>query len=87
MTIQLPYYLKLFNPDKTTIYYQIPFFVYVNSFKDIVDQVERFVADNYVQYMRKTHGDFSRFKYGTNEGAETKAEFEYNIQNENREGQ
>ena len=58
MTIQLLYYIKLFNPDKTTVYNQIPFFVYANSFKDIVDQVERFVADNYVQFMRKTHGDF-----------------------------
>jgi hypothetical protein len=58
MTIQLLYYLKLFNPDKTTLYHQIPFFVYANSFKDIVDQVERFVAYDYVQYMRKTHGDF-----------------------------
>ena len=58
MTIQLLYYIKLFNPDKTTVYNQIPFFVYANSFKDIVDQVERFVADDYVKYMRKTYGDF-----------------------------
>jgi hypothetical protein len=45
MTLQLPYYLKLFNPDKTIIYHQIPFFLSSNSFKDIVYQGERFVAD------------------------------------------
>ena len=69
MTLQLPYYLKLFNPDKTIIYHQIPS---SNSFKDIVYQGERFVADYDVQYMRKTHEDFSRFKYGTREGLKQK---------------
>ena len=78
MTIQLPYYLKLYSTDKTTISNQIHFFVAGDSFKDIVDQVDRFVAD-YIQYMRKTHGEFSRFEYGTNEGMKTEAEFEYNI--------
>ncbi|MDF2737549.1 MAG: hypothetical protein K0S93_1406 [Nitrososphaeraceae archaeon] len=78
MTIQLPYYLKLYSTDKTTVFNQIHFFVSGDSFKDIVDQVDRFVAD-YVQYMRKTHGEFSRFEYGTSEGLKTKAEFEYNI--------
>jgi hypothetical protein len=78
MTIQLLYYLKLYNTDKTTVFNQIHFFVSGDSFKDIVDQVDRFVAD-YIQYMRKTHGEFSRFEYGTNEGLKTKAEFEYNI--------
>lgn len=78
MTIQLPYYLKLYSTDKTTIANQIHFFVSGDSFKDIVDQVDRFVAD-YIQYMRKTHGEFSRFEYGINEGMKTEAEFEYNI--------
>jgi hypothetical protein len=78
MTIQLPYYLKLYSTDKTTISNQIHFFVSGDSFKDIVDQVDRFVAD-YIQHMRKTHGEFSRFEYGTNEGMKTEAEFEYNI--------
>ena len=72
MTLQLPYYLKLFNPDKTIIYHQIPFFLSSNSFKDIVYQGERFVADYDVQYMRKIHGYFSRFKYGTREGLKQK---------------
>ena len=67
MTIQLLYYLKLYSTDKTTIFNQIHFFVSGDSFKDIVDQVDRFVAD-YIQYMRKTHGEFSRFEYGTSEG-------------------
>ena len=78
MTIQLPYYLKLYGTDKTTIFNQIHFFVSGDSFKDIVDQVDRFVAD-YIQYMRKTHGEFSKFEYGTSEGLKTEAEFEYNI--------
>jgi hypothetical protein len=78
MTIQLPYYLKLYSTDKTTVFNQIHFFVSGDSFKDIVDQVDRFVAD-YIQYMRKTHGEFSRFEYGTSEGMKTEAEFEYNI--------
>jgi hypothetical protein len=78
MTIQLPYYIKLYSTDKTTVFNQIHFFVSGDSFKDIVDQVDRFVAD-YVQYMRKTHGEFSRFEYGASEGLKTKAEFEYNI--------
>ena len=78
MTIQLPYYLKLYSTDKTTIFNQIHFFVSGDSFKDIVDQVDRFVAD-YIQYMRKTHGEFSKFEYGTSEGLKTEAEFEYNI--------
>jgi hypothetical protein len=72
MTLQLPYYLKLFNPDKTIIYYQIPFFLSSNSFKDIVYQGERFVADYDVSILRKTHEDFSRFKYGTREGLKQK---------------
>jgi len=79
MTIQLPYYLKLYSTDKTTVFNQIHFFVSGDSFKDIVDQVDRFVTD-YVQYMRKRPGgEFSRFEYGTSEGLKTKAEFEYNI--------
>jgi hypothetical protein len=78
MTIQLPYYLKLYSTDKTTIFNQIHFFVSGDSFKDIVDQVDRFVAD-YIQYMRKTHGEFSKFEYGTSDGLKTEAEFEYNI--------
>ena len=72
MTIQLPYYLKLYSTDKTTIFNQIHFFVSGDSFKDIVDQVDRFVAD-YIQYMRKTHGEFSKFEYGTSEGLKTEA--------------
>ena len=60
MTIQLPYYLKLYSIDKTTISNQIQFFVSGDTFKDILDQVNRFIAD-YVQYMRKTQGEFSRF--------------------------
>ena len=78
MTIQLPYYLKLYSTDKTTVSNQIHFFVSGDSFKDIVDQVDRFVAD-YMKYMRKTHGEFSRFEYGTSESMKTEAEFEYNI--------
>ena len=52
MTIQLSYYLKLFNSDKTTISNQIQFYTSGDSFKDILDKADRFVAD-YIQYMRK----------------------------------
>ena len=83
MTIQLQYYLKLFNSDKTTISNQIQFFVSGDSFKDSMDYADRFVAD-YIQYMRKRPGggDFSKFEYGTSEGLKTEAVFEYNIPNE-----
>ena len=53
MTIQLLYYLKLYSTDKTTIFNQIHFFVSGDSFKDIVDQVDRFVAD-YIQNLNIT---------------------------------
>ena len=59
MTIQLQYYLKLYSTNKTTISNQIQFFVSGDSFKDILDKADRFVAD-YIQYMRKTYRDFSR---------------------------
>jgi hypothetical protein len=84
MTIQLLYYLKLYNTDKTTISNQIQFFVFGDSFKDIMDYADRFVAD-YIQYMRKKHGEFSRFEYGTSEGLKTEADFEYNLPNQNVE--
>lgn len=45
-----------------------------------MDQVDRFLAD-YVQYMRKTHEEFSKFEYGINDSLKTEAEFEYNINN------
>lgn len=85
MTIQLSYYLKLFNSDKTTISNQIQFSISGDSFKDILDKADRFVAD-YIQYMRKKPGgEFSKFEYGTNEGLKTQAEFEYNIPNQKEE--
>jgi hypothetical protein len=73
----------LFNSDKTTISNQIQFFISGDSFKDILDKVDRFVAD-YIQYMRKRPGggEFSKFEYCTSEGLKTEAEFEYNIPNE-----
>jgi len=40
-----------------------------------LDQADRFVAD-YLQYVRKTHSEFSKFEYGTSEGLKTEAEFE-----------
>ena len=81
MTIQLQYYLKLYSTDKTTISNQIQFFISGDTFKDILDQADRFITD-YIQYMRKTHGEFSRFEYGIYDGLKTEAEFEYNINNE-----
>ena len=84
MTIQLSYYLKLFNSDKTTISNQIQFYTSGDSFKDILDQTDRFVAD-YIQYMRKRQeGKFTRFEYGTSGGLKTEAVFEYNIPNEKK---
>ena len=85
MTIQLPYYLKLYSTDKTTISNQIQFSISGDSFKDILDKADRFVAD-YIQYVRKKPGgEFSRFEYGTCEGLKTEAEFEYNIPNEKKD--
>jgi len=48
-----------------------------------LDQADRFVAD-YLQYVRKTHSEFSKFEYGTSEGLKTEAEFENNISNEKK---
>ena len=82
MTIQLQYYLKLYGTDKTTIYNQIQFFVSGESFKDILDNADRFAAD-YIQYMRnRKEGEFTRFEYGTSGGLKTEAVFEYNISTE-----
>jgi hypothetical protein len=84
MTIRLQYYLKLYSTDKTTISNQIQFFVSGDSFKDILDKADRFVAD-YIQYMRKRQeGKFTRFEYGTSGGLKTEAVFEYNIPNEKK---
>jgi hypothetical protein len=68
----------LFNSDKTAISNQIQFFVSGDSFKDIMDYADRFVAD-YLQYMRKRPGEveFSKFEYGTSECLKTEAVFEY----------
>ena len=85
MTIQLSYYLQLFNSDKTTISNQIQFSISGDSFKDILDKADRFVAD-YIQYVRKKPGgEFSKFEYGTIEGLKTEAIFEYNIPNEKKD--
>jgi hypothetical protein len=46
-----------------------------------MDYADRFVAD-YIQYMRKKQGEFSRFEYGASEGLKTVAEFQYNIPDE-----
>ena len=83
MTIQLPYYLKLYGTDKTTIINQIQFFVSGDSFKDIMDYADRFVTD-YIQYIRKKKENFSKFEYGTNGGLKAEAEFEYNISDEKK---